>query len=628
MVSKKKTRKSKQKNIPPHKRVYGVTVREAPVEDAKQLNSDKSVVQESTAHPVRTRLNQIYATAICGNDITSSCLYVSAICTVYAGWLSPVCLLIVALILYLYRKVYAEVGDALPLNGGAYNALLNSTTKFKASLAACMTILSYVATAVISAKSAIEYFSNAIYPLPVIWCTIAVLGVFTLLAILGISESSRVALVIFLFHLFSLTVFSVMGIYFLIHDQSILKQNFSLPLPEGRSILMALFFGVSSGLLGISGFESSANFIEEQAPGVFVKTLRNMWIAVTIFNPLIAFLALSILPIPSIIGAKDFLLSDIADKLGGNGFNIMIGLNATFVLCGAVLTSFVGVGGLVRRMALDRCLPQLLLKENRRGTNHRIFIIFFLLCASIILITHGDLLSLAGVYTISFLGVMTLFAIGNILLKVRRARLKRRYRAGWVTVILAMFATIAGLIGNIYIAPKNFVYFLTYFIPTVLVVGIMFLRTRILQVILVILRNISEKVRDFNRKVGDRIIAKIDEINSQGIIFFTKGDDAANLNKAMLYVRDNELTKKVTMIHLYDKPENIPKDLKRDLEFLDEVYPEIKIELLLRQGEFNPQTVDRISKEMNIPKNYMFIGSPGQSFPHQLADLGGVRLII
>lgn len=46
--------------------------------------------------------------------------------------------------------MYSEVGTALPLNGGAYNILLNTTSKTLASLAACLTVLSYVATAVVS----------------------------------------------------------------------------------------------------------------------------------------------------------------------------------------------------------------------------------------------------------------------------------------------------------------------------------------------------------------------------------------------------------------------------------------------------------------------------------------------
>jgi hypothetical protein len=60
----------------------------------------------------KKRLNQWLATGICGNDITSSCLYVSAIAAVFAGVLAPVVLLLVAFLLYLYKKVYTEVVEA------------------------------------------------------------------------------------------------------------------------------------------------------------------------------------------------------------------------------------------------------------------------------------------------------------------------------------------------------------------------------------------------------------------------------------------------------------------------------------------------------------------------------------
>lgn len=53
--------------------------------------------------PQKKRLNQWLATAICGNDITSSCLYVAAIASVYAGVLAPLVLLMVGGVLYLYK---------------------------------------------------------------------------------------------------------------------------------------------------------------------------------------------------------------------------------------------------------------------------------------------------------------------------------------------------------------------------------------------------------------------------------------------------------------------------------------------------------------------------------------------
>lgn len=71
------------------------------------------------------KLGQWMATGICGNDITSSCLYVTGLCVADAGVYAPICLLMVAFTLFLFRRVYGEAVTALPLNGGAYNVLLN-----------------------------------------------------------------------------------------------------------------------------------------------------------------------------------------------------------------------------------------------------------------------------------------------------------------------------------------------------------------------------------------------------------------------------------------------------------------------------------------------------------------------
>jgi amino acid transporter len=536
----------------------------------------------------------------------------------------------VAGLLYLFRRIYGEVVGALPLNGGAYNALLNSTTKFKASMAACMTILSYMATAVISARAAVEYGSTVIN-VPIVPFTVGVLALFALLVILGITESARVALAIFVTHLVTLTVLVLAAGIFMLRHTEIFAANWQMPLPGGRTFFSALFFGFASGLLGISGFESSANFVEEQESGVFPKTLRNMWIAVSVFNPLIALLALGLLPIPEITDEanREFLLASMGKVAAGRWVQTLIAVDASLVLCGAVLTSFVGVGGLVRRMTLDRCLPQFLLKTNRRGTTHRIFFLFFALCTSILLLTGGDLFALAGVYTLSFLGVMSLFVIGNILLKVRRARLPRPERAGWLIVLMALAAALAGIAGNAMIDPSYVGFFLTYFVPTVLVVAIMFLRLHLLKLVLVLVRGFADRVQLLSRGISNTVVNKMDEINSLGIIFFADGnEDIATLNRAMLYVRQNELTNRVRVVHVYKNRGDVPEHLKRDLKLLDEVYPEIHIELVLVAGNFDPNTIQEISKRYRIPQNYMFIGHPSQNFPYRLEELGGVRLIV
>ena len=431
--------------------------------------------------PSEKKLNTWRATAICGNDITSSCLYVSALTIAMAGQYAWLALLIVSAVLFMFRKIYGEVVGALPLNGGAYNVLLNTTSKGNASVAACLTILSYMATAVISASEAMHYLQHTIPGLMVNYATLFLLLLFLCITILGITESSLVALLIFIFHLTVMAILIISCFIFVFnHGLANLKINFSTPL-HGGSLTTALFYGFSTAMLGISGFESSANFVEEQQKGVFPKTLRNMWLAVTILNPLIAIAAIAVIPMAQVGAHQQSLLSYIGDTTGGHWLAAIISINAVTVLSGAVLTSFVGVNGLIKRMALDRILPQFLLKENKRRSSYRILIVFFLLCISVLYITNGKLAPLAGVYSISFLLVMIFFALGNLMLKIKRSRLPRPEYASPGIVIIAMLGVIIALYGTVKLKPVFLIVFLRYFIPVMGIIYCMLNRNHIMQ---------------------------------------------------------------------------------------------------------------------------------------------------
>ncbi|WP_165768290.1 APC family permease [Hymenobacter amundsenii] len=574
------------------------------------------------------KLTELEATAICGNDISSSCLYVSALAIAYAGQYAFVALLIVAAVLYLFRAIYGEVVGALPLNGGAYNVLLNTTSKRNAALAACLTILSYMATAVISASEAMHYLHTLWHGLPIIGATLGLLGIFLALTILGISESAKVAVAIFVVHLTSLTVLVGTVIWFLFtHDMSTLSLNFSAPVPGG-SITAALFFGFSAAMLGISGFESSANFVEEQGDGVFAKTLRNMWIVVSFFNPVIAFLAIAVLPLATVGANTETLLSYLGTTTGGSWLGTLISIDAVAVLSGAVLTSFVGVSGLMKRMTLDRILPQFFLKENGRGSNYVILITFFLLCMSVLFITNGELGPLSGVYTISFLSVMAFFAIGNFLLKSKRPNLPRPVYAGILVVTVALISILVALYGNITLHPDYLIVFLQYFLPSMAVVYIMLNRASILELILAAVTSFAHKYPGVSRFSRLQVQKATRELHQQEFVFFTKGDNVANLNKVMAYVVENEFTNRLKIVTLLREGETYSQDLVNDIGVLDRAYEEIRIDFVAMQGHFGPELIDRLSHEWKVPKNFMFIGSPGDRFPYQISELGGVRLII
>lgn len=584
---------------------------------------------------IHKKLNELAATAICGNDISSSVLYVSALAIAFAGQYAWITLLIVSLVLFLFRKIYGEVVGALPLNGGAYNALLNTTSKSTASFAATLTLLSYMATAVISANEAIHYLHHLIPSMPIILSTIVLLAFFAVLTIGGITESSKVAIGIFLFHLTSLAILSGFIIYFLLQNGSgLFFENWHFPV-TGGSITKAILLGFAASMLGVSGFESSANFVEEQEKGVFPKTLKNMWAIVSIINPLMAVFALALFTIPMLQSSEfqNTLLIEMGTHVGGKWVAALIAVDAFLVLSGAVLTSFVGVSGLLERMTLDRIMPRFFLKKSSRGSSYRIILMFFFLSVSVLLITNGDVKLLAGVYTISFLSVMALFGVGNILLKVKRKSLPRPETASWLSIFIAIGAVLVALVGNIIVeptgdSPSNLVVFLDYFIPSIIFIAFMLNRTLLLNFLLSAIHTFFDPVRKFVFNIDKYILATINQINSQEFVFFTKGDNIATLNKVMLYIIKNEHTKKIKIVLVLDKGKVMPTNLALEIEFLGKEYPEINIEFLIIDGKFSPKLIKELSAKWKIPVNFMFIGSPSDKFPYKIEELGGVRLII
>ena len=147
------------------------------------------------------------ATAIAGNDLLSSCLYCSAIVVADAGWLAPICFLIVCVVLKLYQGIYHENGTALPFNGGVYTAAINSLNKPKACILACCSVMSYMATCIVSASTAVLYLLGLFEiddHLTYMLSTILLIFAVGFLYMWGISDSATVALCIFVAHSFLL----------------------------------------------------------------------------------------------------------------------------------------------------------------------------------------------------------------------------------------------------------------------------------------------------------------------------------------------------------------------------------------------------------------------------------------
>ena len=480
------------------------------------------------SHPPTKPLGQFLATSIAGNDLLSSVLYTAGICVQYSGKLAPVALLLVSVMLYFFRALYSEVVTAMPVNGGSYNALLNTTSKRAAALASCLSMLSYVATAVVSAYSAVAYVQPlwpwAGTPTGAAAGTVGLLAVFAGLTLIGIGESAAVATAMFFLHVATLTVVCAYSIAYTVSDGGrTLMDNWRTPFPDivttdGATVApgspqAALFFGYAAALLGITGFETAANYVEEMADArTYVSVLRNMWLAAGFFNPLVALVAQGVLPMADMYANSSNLLAALALKAGGPSLRAFLCIDGTLVLAGSVLTAYVGITGLVRRLALDRVLPPLLLTRNAwRGTNHYIILAFFVLTSSLYLLlaavsddANAAMNNLAGVYGISFLSVMSAFALAAMALKWKRPHLPRLVISSWGAVIGALITVLIGLAGTIAKGPSVLGWFGMYFGIVLAIVWIMFERSSLLKAALFIARLVLEsRVERRDRKAAE-----------------------------------------------------------------------------------------------------------------------------
>jgi len=280
-------------------------------------------------------------------------------------------------------------------------------------------------------------------------------------------------------------------------------------------------------------------------------------------------------------------------------------------------------------MALDRCLPAVLLRQNRaRGTNHWIVLAFLGTCVSILVMTQGDVTTLAGVYTLSFLSVMALFAVGNMLLKARRAQLPRSERASWPSVLMAFGAVFVGLVGNVLLDPQNVRVFALYFAGTATVVAAMFLRVDLLRGLVFLSNQVLARVREANEGLQRLVGRLVDRIQAGPVIYFARGDDPAELNRAALYALRNEQSDRLIVVHVFDDLSDVPPLLAEHLRQIDHLYPQLRIDFLAVRGVFGPALILALSERLGVPRNYMFIGTPGQTFPHRIEELGGVRLVL
>ncbi|MCB9025363.1 MAG: APC family permease [Bdellovibrionaceae bacterium] len=405
-------------------------------------------------------LNWVIAAGIVGADIGTSIFYGTGILFPIVGYLAPVFVLTTCLMMWMFKATYQEGLALSPYNGGAYSMILRTIGRRFAVVAGSLTFVSYLATAAVSALSGALYFSslfsNGLPTSLVVILSFIPIILFGLLNTKGIKEPAKLVTVIAALHFALLIIIGIWGLGFLLFNyQDIDFYKFQKITRSGELTLAMVMYGFAAAFLGITGFESAAQIVEElEQPAL--ETVRKLYktviILVSLTAPLISFLCLTLLTPAEVDNSLDYLLSSLANKLGGNILLVIIVIDATLTLFAAVNTAFVGFIGLTTTMAKQGNLPQVLLYRiaHKFPTIQGypfIAIPFALVAMTMSALVAGEVEVVAKVYEIAFLGVMVSFCVGVVLM---RNRTKRRatpsqYLSNWILNIHEIQIPIAPL---------------------------------------------------------------------------------------------------------------------------------------------------------------------------------------
>ncbi|MBX9568738.1 MAG: APC family permease [Candidatus Obscuribacterales bacterium] len=399
------------------------------------------------------------AAGIVGADIGTSVFYSTGVIKPFVGFTAPLVILFVCLMMWFFKATYEEGCSASPFNGGAYMMVLQTVGRRVAMVVGALTILSYLATAAVSALSGAYYidsFDNIVnWPVAAV-CSVAIVPVivFGLLNIVGIKEPAIIVFGIAFFHFVLLLGMDVWGLILAFQRNVDFGKVFQA-VPNFHPI--NYLQGIACAFLGITGFESAAQIVEQLKSPTW-RTLKQVYLAIVLLvgitAPLTSYLCIILLTNDQLDFYSNSLLSGLAYVEGGTPLLITLVVDAALTLFAAVNTAYVGCIGLCTTMAKQGNLPAFFLRRwagrfpMLQGYPY-VVLLFMAVTVSMILVLPGQVDNLGQVYGMAFLAVMISFCVGVLLLRVRMPLKVARapYRTRWVLHIGSLVIPMPPAIG-------------------------------------------------------------------------------------------------------------------------------------------------------------------------------------
>jgi amino acid transporter len=395
------------------------------------------------------------AAAIVLSDLASSAYYAGGDAEKVIGKSAPWFILAVMLFSYAVRALYIE-SSSMFVRGGVYRVVKEAMGGTLAKFSVSALLFDYVLTGPISAVVAGQYLAGFIedmarymgHPIAHFPENTFAAAFGALVAVYfwrkntqGIHESSQKAVQIMIITTVMVVILIIWCAITVLRVPIHLPPNPFTPgvVPLNREslgwlhgtwvshlTLIILFVGFGHSVLAMSGEETLAQVNREIAhPKLknLEKTGLVIFVYSLLFTSLVSFFAVMIIPdsvrphyFGNLIGGISvFLVGPEWAKLAFHGFVVLVGV---LILAGAQNTSIVGANGVLNRVAEDGVLTSAFQKPHPRyGTSYRIINMIVALQLLTIILTRGNVFTLAGLYAF---GVIWSFAMMSLAVLVLR----------------------------------------------------------------------------------------------------------------------------------------------------------------------------------------------------------------
>ncbi|KAJ7508836.1 amino acid permease-domain-containing protein [Mycena galericulata] len=595
----------------------------------KLAADDHAVAEDKQGATHRAKLlGQGTASALAGNDVLGGVFYTLPAVLAVSGVYSPIALFASTLTPFLWRPMMEELASALPISGAPYSYMINVSRKSLAILGAALLLLDFTASSVVSAATAASYLAGEVaLPFPTFVAAAIIVGIFALVSLSGLKESARLAFVVLAFHGATMLVLAALAI---VHWAKIgntqLRHNWEqgqASAPSPRAIARQLFDGFCLGMLGLTGIECTPSYIARIKPGHFPLVLRNLHLPAIVLNAGMVLLVLAVVPLSTLLGGAD-VLSALAQVTAGQWMRRWVVADAIVVLSGGVLIGILGVCELFRKLAHDRIVPHIFLNALRLTDAPYVSVLAFGVCNVVMYgCAGGSLAIVSKMFSLVWLTVMALFPVALLQLRFNRGRLPRDKRTPLSVIALALVVTAVVFAGNVYIDPSTAGYFSAYLIGVMAVFAATQHKVGLLHVVYWAYDQYPalHKWRA-TKSWGKSLVGLMGRLKRQPICVLVKTDEINHLLHMILYVRENEETSCIKIVHFCDEEHGIPSELEANAKILDEAFPEITIDLIIVQDAFAPASVTSLAHRLKIPAALMFMSCPGPQARWPVAEFG------